>query len=151
MTSSLAAVAAGLELRGLRNRPLKREANSEIRQIPTKKKKIRSHHPEVVLEKLDSSYLSSNTEIDGYPEGLQRLEIEDHGSVSPASGNLHNLEIWNGPSTDVTSSSVGDIRSSAIEEHFNHNTTTTTTTTSSFLKTHSKGRSDGQTSGYKAS
>ena len=60
-------MAAGLELHGLKNRPLKREANSEICQIPTKKRKICSHHPEVVEEKLDSSHLSSNMEIDVYP------------------------------------------------------------------------------------
>ncbi|CAL8238897.1 unnamed protein product [Gadus morhua 'NCC'] len=97
MSSSLAAVAAGLELHGLKNRPLKREANSEICQIPTKKRKICSHHPEVVEEKLDSSHMSSNMEIDVYPEGLhkalERLEIEDHGSVSPAFGNLYNLRV----------------------------------------------------------
>ncbi|CAL8325379.1 unnamed protein product [Arctogadus glacialis] len=100
--------------------------------------------------------------LEGLHKALERLEIEDHGSVSPAFGNLYNLRvamkhipkkdfnvsppIWNGPSTDDTSSSGCDTCSSAIEERFNHNTTTTTT--SSFLKTHSKGLPERKCSGF---
>ena len=103
-------MAAGLELRGLKNRQLKREANSEICQIPTKRRKICSHHPKVVVEKLDSGH--SNMEIDGYPGTYLPQARYQHSSFSILPARL-----------DGNTAVANCTSPSAFKEHSDHSTT----------------------------